>query len=58
MGSAQSSTSSFIIASVPNQPSLTPTSDISQTSSSAIMINYPAMAALQNGGADILSYEL
>ena len=58
LGSYTTNTVSYILAAVPGQPPTTPTIDLSQTTAHQIAVNYPALGPSENGGSDILSYEL
>ena len=48
----------FIVADTPDAPTSAPTSDLTETTGSQIKVDYAALLASENGGADISSYEL
>lgn len=55
-GSAFSSTTGFILADIPSNPTIAPTSDITVTSTNIIKIDYTVITS--NGGSPIISYSL
>lgn len=48
----------MVLAAVPDTPSTGPTSDSSVTDNSKILVNYGPQLTSENGGSDILSYEI
>jgi hypothetical protein len=58
IGKAAALETTFVLAAVPSQPSGVPTIDYSGTSRNAIKIDYAALPVSENGGSEILSYEL
>lgn len=57
-GYTESSPTSIVLASVPDQPSTGPTSDATVTNDSTIKVDFGPQASSANGGSDIISYEL
>ena len=49
---------SFALADVPDKPPTSPTIDYSLSTSSRLLINYPALINSKNGGTPIVSYSL
>lgn len=49
---------SIVLAAVPDTPTTAPTQVYSETSSSQIKITYTALLVAENGGSDILGYDL
>jgi hypothetical protein len=47
-----------VLAAVPDTPLAAPSSNASVTNQSRIKVSYGPLTAAQNGGSDILSYEL
>lgn len=47
-----------VLAAVPDTPTVAPTSDADITNKTLIKIDYTALTTAQNGGSDVLSYDL
>ena len=58
VGSVQSDPVSFVLAAVPDKPTTRPVLNLQQTSATAIHVDYAALQESENGGSEILNYEL
>lgn len=58
IGFIESETLTVVLAAVPDTPSTAPYQDYSQTSSSQIKVLYDALALAENGGSQVLGYDL
>jgi hypothetical protein len=58
LGSVISPEFSIVLADVPDQPTTVPQLNLEFTSATAIHADYQALETVQNGGSEILSYEL
>ena len=47
-----------VLAAVPDTPTVAPTSDATMTNKTLIKIDYTPLTSAQNGGSDVLSYDL
>jgi hypothetical protein len=57
-GSSTSSIASFIVATVPDPPSTSPTQDLSASTSTELALVLAAFTTSMNGGTDIISYQM
>lgn len=49
---------SYVLAAVPNQPPTLPILNLLKTNASQIHVDYAALESSDNGGSEVLSYEL
>lgn len=58
IGSVQSDIVSYKLAAQPNKPADPPSLNLEETRSYQIQVDYDPLTTLENGGSDIISYEL
>jgi hypothetical protein len=58
IGTETSDPFSFVLAAVPDKPQSVPRLNLEFTTTSSIHVDYDALSSDENGGSQILSYEL